>query len=105
MTDKYDEAIAILTEDPDQIQSAWVNWDGHPAGCLFNIIPNGGVCLTEARAMPEQLVGHPLEDEIVNDLRIPEDPNDILVPSDLEVFAEWQRRLDKEYPNRYDQGD
>lgn len=97
MTDKYDEAIEILTKDPGQIRIAWANYSDHPAGCLFDLVPEVGMCLTEIRDFGD--AGTDLEQEILDDERIPEDRDDI-TPEDLPVFAEWQRKIDAEYPDR-----
>ena len=35
MRDKYDDAIAYLTEHPEQIHQVWNNPEKYPAGCLF----------------------------------------------------------------------
>ena len=97
--DKYDRAIAYLTEHPEEIFGAWSCWDNHRAGCLFNIIPGSNVCLTEARLDPEEIsANHPFI-RITEDERIPESPDEITV-DDLPVLAEWQRKLDKAYPDR-----
>lgn len=107
--DKYDEAIAWLTEHPDQIQAAWWPPDGdeilatQQAHCLFQTTaprPLGAKpcgCLTEIRCAPHLFTGPSpsLHDQIAGDNRIPK-AFDEIGAEHLPVFAEWQRRLDKE---------
>ena len=102
--DKYDKAIAYLKENPDAIQDAWGTPDLHPAGCLFAYAgpteKDGIGCLTQIRGYHEcRTETEALTLEIKNDTRIPEHFSYITVDN-LEVFAEWQRRLDKELPSR-----
>lgn len=103
--DKYDEAIAYLTEHPSKIQTAW-NWpdddlygDGEiNGGCLFQIVGDYEECgcLTQIRLNPYRIAPTAaLTDAIRADERIPKSPEQITI-ADLPVFAEWQRRLDKE---------
>ena len=106
MADKYDEAIAYLTANPDEIQAAW---DGGyyrgeetsvQAACLFNYANSADDlncgCLTQIRSDPTRHAHtFDLTREIRLDSRIPVCATDITV-ADLPVFAEWQRRLDKE---------
>lgn len=111
MRDKYDEAIAYLTEHPGEIISAWREPDKVKGGCLFQYADKSGRgepgacgCLTMIRDKPD-IYGVTLDDEeawceeltceIANDERIPYGGEHITV-ADLLVFAEWQRRLDKE---------
>ena len=102
--DKYDKAIAYLKENPDAIQDAWVTPDLHQAGCLFAFagpIEKDGIgCLTQIRGYHAyHAETEALTLEIKNDTRIPEGIQDVTVDN-LEIFAEWQRRLDKELPSR-----
>ena len=98
--DKYDEAIEYLTENPIEIADAWGGPSKYPAGCLFNFC---GIddsshtygCLTQVRAGIMKAQTPELTAEIAADNRIPVHEYDI-TPADLPVFAEWQRRLDKE---------
>lgn len=111
MADKYDNAIAFLKVHPDQIADAWGDRD-HAAGCLFDfaspdpqddMAPQWATdaefcgCLTTIRMAPHAEVAWTpeLTKAIAADKRIPESSRDIRV-SHLGVFAEWQRRLDKE---------
>ena len=106
--DKYDKAIDYLRKHPERIHAAWSQpWWG--AGCLFQIAANGQTthnagCLTMIRphkAEKEEvgkwiIPGHPdLTQAIRHDSRIPRTPREITI-ANLPVFAEWQRRLDKE---------
>lgn len=111
MSDRYDRAIAYLTEHPDEIQDAWCvptyhcnaelrqahdlflyatpsgnreERDGLECGCLSLIRSEVGVAWTDA-----------LTEAIRADARIPIDERKVTV-QDLPVFAEWQRKLDRE---------
>lgn len=96
MPDKYDLAIESLTANPEKIHEAWNDPTRFKEGCLFMYADNSSGCLTQIRYQPWRY-GRRLAQatEIVADERIPEDPNEITVET-LPVFAEWQRRLDKE---------
>ena len=108
--DKYDEAIEYLNANPDDIRIAWGAPMFHPAGCLFEYAsPSGetdvGVgCLTmikgNSRFSVYKVDGihKELTEAIRADDRIPDLSCDITL-NDLPVFAEWQRRLDKEIRN------
>ncbi len=111
--DRYDRAVDYLTEHPSLIEVAWDH--GHvqdveklclsedakeahrQAGCLF------GLCCSRFRAGCLTQVCHngldagtpELTAEIRADERIPFNGKDIEV-DDLPMFAEWQRRIDKE---------
>jgi len=97
--DKYDEAIKYLTEHPDEIYEAWVNNRLHRAGCLFQFCGDGlqpGVgCPTMVRGGRYHAATPELTAAIRADDRLP-DFSDVITPATLPVFAEWQRRLDKE---------
>ena len=93
MRDKYDEAIEYLTDNPDIIHRAWGEASTHPQGCLFGYVGTGG-CLTMIRNGWRGDEQHPeLTVMIRADERIPTSGGDI-VPADLPVFAEWQRKID-----------
>jgi len=95
MTDKYDEAIAYLTARPDRIYYAW-DHPYEPMGALFRYAGEGCGCLTQIRSDPEMRAATPeLTAAIRADKRIPLSPKDITVEL-LPIFAEWQRRIDKE---------
>lgn len=127
--DKYDQAIAYLTDFPNEIEQAWAQPADHPAGCLFqqasrinlstgnfekqhpveageHVICIG--CLTQIRRdakdilpvinyvnIPYCAITPDLTKEIALDTRIPDSPDRVGLEH-LPVFAEWQRRLDKE---------
>lgn len=111
--DKYDEAIKYLTKFPKRIHAAWFAPPGRPrsqvrkAHCLFQYVtPNGKYedsegktyrcgCLTQIRAGGRKGFTPNLTKDILEDERIPTGPCDITL-SNLPVFAEWHRRLDKE---------
>jgi hypothetical protein len=96
--DEYDKAIAYLTEHPNEIGIAWAHPGTMPGGCLFNFVPGFGAygCLTMIRggqaynARTEELTN-----AIRNDKRLPSWSSKVRVKH-LPVFAEWQRRLDKD---------
>jgi len=103
--DKYDEAIAYLTEHPDEIADAWGEGitdrdlvDPEPGSCLFNIVNLGGCgsCLTQLRLGGSKHVRHPMVEAIRADHRIPTMPGDVTVDH-LGYFAEWQRKIDAEH--------
>jgi hypothetical protein len=104
MSDVYDEAVAYLTEHPDEILKAWSYPDPewHTGHSLFMCCGGedsirGAGCLTQIRQtdgrVPAATVD--LTEAIAADERIPLDGWDIKVQH-LPVFAEWQRRIDKE---------
>lgn len=104
MPDKYDKAIDYFTENPDQICEFWNTPHLYPQGCLFvyasetgRSINNIG-CLTTIRrnnGFGTEACTPELTEAIRADERIPKDARDIKV-EDLPVFAEWQRRIDRE---------
>lgn len=109
--DKYDAAIKYLADNPHEIEIAWRSPSKHIAGCLFAfaITIDTGVratgalaygCLTQIRLHAGYGVTAPtvkLADELTRaikaDQRIPLHPHNIM-PDNLPVFAEWQRKLD-----------
>ena len=118
MNDKYDRAIEVLLEASDfkvEAEEAWNAPLTHEAGCLFQFASKSGRfeeptvtqcdscgnelmcgCLTLIRETVCDVADTPeLTEAIRADERIPTSPRDI-TPEDLPVFAEWQRRLDKE---------
>jgi len=102
--DRYDQAISYFSQHPHEIMAAWKSPHKHVAGCLFQKATKSGFghcrgCLTEVR----RWVGMPAETPeltkaIRADHRIPTNPDDISVDK-LDVFAEWQRRIDRELRN------
>jgi hypothetical protein len=112
--DKYDIAVAYLREHPEEIPDAWNNPSGQVQGenrgePLFGYVApnpfrsivdigNGLIkcgCLTQVALGEEEAYTDDLTQKIRSDHRIPTKPEDITV-NDLEVFAEWQRKIDKE---------
>lgn len=94
--DKYDLAIEILENGPaTMIGKAWMDPERHEAGCLFMWANKSAGCLTQIRKYNWYLDESPLVAEISKDERIPKSWDEITVKS-LPVFAEWQRRLDRE---------
>lgn len=105
--DKYDAAIAYLTAYPSEIARAWAMVSTHPAGCLFAFCGRTGSaddkdeegrrfcgCLTQVRN-GDHAYTPALTAAIRADARIPGNDQQITIES-LPVFAEWQRRLDRE---------
>lgn len=119
MKDKYDEAVEYLRQNPAEIQEAWTQTWEHKAGCLFRPVakshaPEGHCwpkrsidaercgCLTTIRGQTGGGFGYAIVAEtdeltqaIIADGRIPKSVDEITVDN-LEVFAEWNRRIDKE---------
>jgi len=105
--DKYDEAIEFLKAHPSEIHEAWSEIEDdppHPAHCLFQAATKDGRvdsiasfgCLTQIRGMGSWDAATPeLTEAIRADDRIPGNPLSISVDH-LPVFAEWQRRIDRE---------
>lgn len=108
--DKYDEAVAYLTANPDKIYGAWIGPNRNPGGRLFYyVMPNvqgtpwrndgkacgclSMICGNDYHAWTDELT-----EEIRGDDRIPKTGSDVRVEH-LPVFAEWQRRLDLELRN------
>lgn len=107
--DKYDKAIAYLTEHPTRIYDAWIYADSNVAGCLFNFCnPTGAVglegCLTMIRDRPvpdsRSVLPVDIHKAIFADKRIPANRVSDIKLKDLPVFAEWQRKLDELWPGR-----
>lgn len=100
--DKYVHAMEYLHRHPDRIFAAW--WSAlhspHvPGACLFAFAgpqhsPYG--CLTQIRRnRTRRAATDALTSAIRDDERLPKESMDIH-PEHLNVFAEWQRRLDRE---------
>jgi hypothetical protein len=102
--DRYAVAVAYLTQHPSEIHAAWSHPSCHVAGALFRMAsrreswspPSNIGCLTMIRS-DRKYRAQTLEltDAIRLDTRIPCSSRDVTV-NDLPVFAEWQRRLDRE---------
>jgi len=113
--DKYDRAIELLQQSENFLEDvvrAWINADaGDTTGCLFQYAGeinsyygyNGTStgCLTMIRKHPatRSAATKDLTEGIINDARIPKEYTDI-TPECLPVFADWQRRLDREIRNQ-----
>lgn len=99
--DKYDKAVEYLTKHPDEIHFAWNRPHTARGGCLFQYAQNTDSttefcgCLTQIRGGFEVAQTPELTEAILRDIRLPCDEDDITV-DDLPIFAEWQRRIDKE---------
>lgn len=101
--DIYDKEIERLTAKPYEIQASWMG-----AEPLFALVrpsdkkgvgycPNGAQvgCLTAVKFGNYEAWTPELTAAIRADSRIPSSTDDITVAI-LPVFAEWQRRIDKE---------
>jgi hypothetical protein len=99
--DKYDEAIEYLQLMPKEIWDAWTTYSRlpqHSAHCLFAPCgqDNRFGCLTQIRADCGYIAATPeLTKAILADKRIPSF-GPAIICKDLPIFAEWQRRIDKE---------
>ena len=109
MKDKYDEAVEYLTARPEEILETWTYPSSKQAGCLFGFAtPDPFVrafnkeqagrlcgCLTEIKGRGQDAWTDELTAAIRGDERIPSHGAYITVEH-LPIFAEWQRRIDKE---------
>lgn len=123
MNDKYDLAIAYLTEYPEEIYDAWGDPQGYEGrgGELFGYVGpdwtsatvaydtrgvEAGTCGCLQQIREAKIEGHDgksgrnkmahwprLWRQIAGDRSLPSDANEITV-DDLSVFAEWQRKID-----------
>lgn len=109
MMDKYDRAVKhLLTFNGSfgiAVETAWrVSNDEHPGACLFKFAGDRHIqkvgCLTMIRN-GGYFVAETIELTVAirADKRLPKDKKSITRES-LPVFAEWQRRLDRELPSR-----
>ena len=102
MADVYDEAVAHLTEHPDEIYESWGDYSGL-GGLLFMDAARDDYdrndmlcgCLTQIRCGIFRAQTNELTEAIRADERIPSNGGDITVEH-LPLFAEWQRRIDAE---------
>lgn len=109
--DIYDKEIAYLTENPDRIYHHWNHSSFlfakvlNPAHPLLNGLTRGQCgCITQIRENNLSAETFELETEIKNDNRIPLSPDNPrdewtdgyreLNIEDLQIFAEWQRKID-----------
>lgn len=108
--DAYDDAVEYLTANPADIKSAWLvppPWTSAEiaqAHCLFgHVTPDRQCmfdgrecgCITQIRGIEMSACRGDLTIAIREDSRLPDFSNDIKVEH-LPIFAEWQRRLDRE---------
>lgn len=105
--DRYDQEVERLSANPDAIEPSW--WHSHPShdvthSPLFDACGysrSGGKssqfcgCLTQVKCGMHCAQTSELTDAIRQDGRIPGHSLTIKA-KDLPVFAEWQRRIDKE---------
>jgi hypothetical protein len=100
--DKYDAAVAFLTEHPEEIDEAWNNPSDHSAGCLFAHTSFTGKwspanpcgCLTQVRGGCGVAQTEEMTRAISGDFRLPSTCAEITVDH-LPIFAAWQRRIDR----------
>lgn len=105
MADYYDDAVAYLTEHPECIGKAWMlhRHVSEIGGLLFGFVtPSREMsrvecgCLTTIRCDDDDVAWtKSLTQAIRADERIPSKDKDI-TPETLPVFAEWQRKIDRE---------
>lgn len=113
MKDRYDLAVDYLCEHPDEIERAWKELASTPHSCLFQFVrTNEGIwrgfnnkpcgCLTMIKHNPMNYAAETedLHRRIVADKRIPFSVArwdlDYSNPRpQLEVFACWQREIDR----------
>ena len=92
MSDKYDEAIKFLVEHPEEIFEAWESPCRGPAGCLFLFASRNGESVY--KGLGKKCVG------CLSQIRAGGKESEIEYCVEgmetLPVFAEWQRRLDRE---------
>lgn len=102
--DKYDKAIEYFQglngEFKAERSRIWGVPHSHPSGCLFefahrSLRPTYPGCLSMIRNGSFEAETDELTREIKVDERIPRTEHLITLES-LPVFAEWQRRLDRE---------
>lgn len=98
--DKYDRAIKFLQKHPAQIESAWISGLSDPTAPGAVLFTSAGDsmshgCLTMIRGGGWDAATRKLTRAIRADKRIP-DNGDYITVANLPVFAEWQRRLDRE---------
>jgi hypothetical protein len=108
MTDRYDDAIAHLTENPRDITDAWTAPSSAVGGCLFAFVrpkhgeyhfkrPDGRRCgcLTQIRDATQRRVSWwpSITNAIRFDKRLPKEVLNITIES-LTAFADWQRIID-----------
>ena len=100
--DKYDLQIQKLLEDPKLINKDWTEGVGlfqfaSPDGTIGNNgNPENYGCLTTIRGSLYYVSTTPeLTAEIRADTRIPKNPSENMTREQMEIFAKWQRRLDK----------
>jgi hypothetical protein len=109
MKDKYDQQIDKLLNAPNVKRAIQNDWE-HAIGLFQFATPTGKVeyddalasgCLTMIRRSTTNIAyTQKLTEAIRADERLPKNWGDI-EPHHLPVFAEWQRRLDKEIRHRH----
>jgi hypothetical protein len=110
MMDRYDRAIAWLRDGREHLlEDAWGTDGESPGWALFAYASdspdtprdtegNFCGCLTQVR-QGEPAATPELTDAIRADKRLPMRAHELRMEH-IDVFAEWQRRLDAEIPNR-----
>lgn len=111
MTDVYSKAVDFFKNNPHKINEIWDDPKSHWAGILFQAVTPDGIgqeneeglfCgdICEIRSLMAHAWTDELQEEIINDYRLPKiyASNNYLPKINneiLEVFAEWQRKIDK----------
>lgn len=100
--DKYDDAVAYLTEHPNEIYDAWCTPSSHPAGCLFTYVgpeptDNAYGCLTQIHRFPTAYKAFTpeLKERIIASKALTSIKHESITVDKLKYFAMWQRRIDK----------
>lgn len=109
--DLYDIAIDYFKANPSRISDVWDDPKSHSSGVLFQSVtpsgyseenPDGFFCgdLCEIRSFMAHAWTEELEEQINSDPRLPKLwANNDFVPKitieNLQVFAEWQRKIDE----------
>lgn len=110
--DLYDKALSYFQDHPDRIQDVWDDPKSHYAGVLFQAVTPSGYSeendeglfcgdICEIRSFLAHAWTESLENAINADPRIPKlYANNNYLPKmsldTLQVFAEWQRKIDVE---------
>jgi len=112
--DKYDKAVEFLAANPNAIAQTWTTPFHMKGGCLFVFVtPTGKAhgdwpgycgCISTVHDGYDMAVTDELAELLQSDDRIPrsDDIGSWTTRDELDVFAEWQRKLDAMFPGRTD---
>lgn len=101
--DRYQQDVEFLTENPHEIQGAWIGALHNRGGSVFSYANLSRAfdgtacgCLTMIRLYDYRTAETDLLTQAIrHDARLPETPDKITVDH-LPIFAGWQRRIDQE---------